>query len=474
MLFSNDLFPGKSLLLRSVPHQKTDVITIGQECSRAIVRTSFATVICRWSSLILIALLWNNSALGAACATYVAEPGSPYTRCVCKDATGEEASYVFVNDRTYFVTHQVERIDERGNEIPFGTSNIPTGTYYYKNLTGPDDDFYQCYFEYSPGFQTADSYALRIDQQIENFASEPAIGTFGGTATASAIGGDSGNPVVFASATPAKCNVSGENGMMVNFVSAGVCSITANQAGDDDYFAAIEVTLHIDVSEATQEITGFSSSSETGSVGGSSTLTASGGGSGNPVVFSSATVAICNTTGTNGSAVNFLTPGTCVVHADQAGNANYHPAPQQSIGIAVDSTDLGVGIGNGLDILPGGEFVQYFIVVRNHGPMVVTAATVDMLLPDQLSNVSWSCNALAGATCTSSGVGAIADVVDLPVSASIEYFFDAFVQADPEESVQVLVVTSVPSGFVDQVPGNDSDLDDDYIGVFGDDFAINE
>src|SRR5262249_57533760 len=53
------------------------------------------------------------------------------------------------------------------------------------------------------------------------------------------------------------------------------------------------------------------------------TLVATGGGSGNPVVFSTASTA-CNV---SGNLVTLLTAGACAISADQAGNDNYEPAP---------------------------------------------------------------------------------------------------------------------------------------------------
>src|SRR6185369_12332741 len=64
--------------------------------------------------------------------------------------------------------------------------------------------------------------------------------------------------------------------------------------------------------------------------GGTGTVSAIGGGSGNPVVFSSQTPAVCTTSGTNGANVTGLTTGTCTIVANQAGNASYAAATQQS------------------------------------------------------------------------------------------------------------------------------------------------
>ncbi len=77
----------------------------------------------------------------------------------------------------------------------------------------------------------------------------------------------------------------------------------------------------------------------TGMVGTSATLSATGGGSGNPVVFSidpSSGAGVCSVSGTNGTTVSFVAAGTCVVDADQGGNAGFAGAPTVTGTIAVE------------------------------------------------------------------------------------------------------------------------------------------
>ena len=81
-----------------------------------------------------------------------------------------------------------------------------------------------------------------------------------------------------------------------------------------------------------QTITGFTADPATGAVSGTSNLSATGGASGNPVVFGSNTLAVCTVAG---STVTYVTAGTCTVTADQAGDANYNPAPQLTLDIDV-------------------------------------------------------------------------------------------------------------------------------------------
>ncbi len=57
------------------------------------------------------------------------------------------------------------------------------------------------------------------------------------------------------------------------------------------------------------------------------TVSASGGGSNNPVTFASHSVGICTTNGINGALVTLTgVAGTCIVRANQLGNANYAAA----------------------------------------------------------------------------------------------------------------------------------------------------
>ena len=165
----------------------------------------------------------------------------------------------------------------------------------------------------------------------------PASGTVGGSATLTATGGGSGNPVTFsvdASSGAGVCSVSGDT---VSYLAPGSCVIDASQAGNASYAAAPQVTRTITVGQAAQSISFTAPAS--GTVGGSATLTATGGGSGNPVVFSvdsSSGSGVCTVSGTDGTTVNYTGAGSCVIDASQAGNASYAAAPQVTQTITVN------------------------------------------------------------------------------------------------------------------------------------------
>lgn len=67
------------------------------------------------------------------------------------------------------------------------------------------------------------------------------------------------------------------------------------------------------------------------------TVSATGGVSGYPVTFSvdTTSAAVCAAGGTHGATIAILDAGTCLVHADQAGDATHRAAPRQSLPVRI-------------------------------------------------------------------------------------------------------------------------------------------
>jgi hypothetical protein len=126
--------------------------------------------------------------------------------------------------------------------------------------------------------------------------------------------------VVFSSATPDICSVSGD---VATFLAIGDCVINADQAADDTYAKATTATQHVTVVGAEQSLTFDTTPPAHAVVGGHYVVRAIGGESGNPVVFSSGSTRICSV---SGATVTFTAVGTCVVVAQQAGDSMYAPA----------------------------------------------------------------------------------------------------------------------------------------------------
>jgi hypothetical protein len=155
-----------------------------------------------------------------------------------------------------------------------------------------------------------------------------------------AKGGASGSPVTFgvdASSTGSACTISGAT---VTFGLPGQCVIDANQAGNAQYQAAPQAQQVITVDRIPQSIAFTSEPPGDVYRGVTYVVTATGGGSGNPVTFgvdASSTGSACTI---SDATVTFGLPGQCVIDANQVGNAQYRRAPQvrQTIDVTSVST----------------------------------------------------------------------------------------------------------------------------------------
>ncbi|HET9079574.1 MAG TPA: hypothetical protein VFO01_03535 [Trebonia sp.] len=129
----------------------------------------------------------------------------------------------------------------------------------------------------------------------------------------------SGLAVSFRSDTPAVCSVSGAT---VTTTTAGTCTVTGSQAGDDRYLAAPDMTGSFQVNAGYQPQTIVFPPPPQAKVGEAATLSASAT-SGLLVAFRSDTPRICTVSGPT------LTPiaaGTCTVTASQGGSDHYAAA----------------------------------------------------------------------------------------------------------------------------------------------------
>ncbi len=96
---------------------------------------------------------------------------------------------------------------------------------------------------YTAAAQATQNITVAHGAQSISFGAAPSL-IVGGTGSVSAIGGASANAVTFTTTTPSICTISGST---VTGVSAGTCTITANQAGNTNYAAAAQVTQNITI-----------------------------------------------------------------------------------------------------------------------------------------------------------------------------------------------------------------------------------
>src|ERR1700726_3661986 len=177
---------------------------------------------------------------------------------------------------------------------------------------------------YNPAPQAQQSFAVGKGNQTITFTSTaPAGAKVGGptyTVTATASSGLTVTFTIDASAS-AVCSISGST---VSFTGAGTCVIDANQAGNANYNAAPQVQQSFAVAKGDQTITFTSTAPGGAKVGGPTYTVTATASSGLPVTFTidASASAVCSI---SGSTVSFIGTGTCVIDANQAGNANYKP-----------------------------------------------------------------------------------------------------------------------------------------------------
>ncbi len=129
-------------------------------------------------------------------------------------------------------------------------------------------------------------------------------------------------------------------------------------------------------------------------------------------------------------------------------------------------SDLSITKTDGVSSVVPGTADTYLIVVSNHGPSAVTGASVSDALPAGVTSATWTQTDSSGGgsvTGPTSGAGALATIVDLPVNASVTFSFT--VQIDPSATGTLTNTATVtpPPGTTDPNPTNDSTTDTDTL-----------
>lgn len=139
---------------------------------------------------------------------------------------------------------------------------------------------------------------------------------------------------VYNSLTPAICSYT-DNAVAI--LGAGTCTVEVSQPGDANYAAATPITGDIIISMATQAISWGAQSDQSFGTGGTFSISplATGGASGNSIVYGSTTPAVCTVTGTT---VTKVSAGGCTLTANQAGDDNYAAAAQVSRSLVISAS----------------------------------------------------------------------------------------------------------------------------------------
>ena len=185
-------------------------------------------------------------------------------------------------------------------------------------------------------FDVAQSYNLEVDAaqvELDLSALPPASGDQDYTQALMARGGTAPYRfMVMSGQLPPGLALAADGTFSGEPQAAGSYTFTLQVTDANGFTGTAPVTLKVDLS--VQEITNIHTDPELPEFvkGGSFTASATGGGSGNPVLFSSGSPAVCSVTGAQ---VMMLSAGTCVLNVDQAGNAMYQAAPQARLEVAI-------------------------------------------------------------------------------------------------------------------------------------------
>lgn len=225
----------------------------------------------------------------------------------------------------------------------------------------------------------------RVEQTITFVSTPPSSAAVGGPGYAVSATASSGLTVSL-SIDPSSAGVCTLAGAAVSFQAVGVCVIDADQAGDATYAPAPRVQQSVTVGPGNQTITFTSTAPSDAVVAGAAYAVSATADSGLPVTLSIAPAA-ASVCAISGGTVSFHGAGTCIVDANQPGDANWNPAApaQQSF-----------GVGRGTQTITFTSTAPADAVVA--GATYEVAATASSGLP-----VTFSIDAAAAAVCAISG-----------------------------------------------------------------------
>jgi hypothetical protein len=216
---------------------------------------------------------------------------------------------------------------DSGNPVYFysdGSCDNTNATFTMTSGTGTCDVYYDQDgtqdYGYAPELVETVT-AHKASQTIQITTHAPSNAVSGTVFTVAATGGGSGKPIVYGSAGSCT-NTAAQFTMTAN---TGTCTVTYNQAGNTNFTAATQATETVTAGVGSQTISITTHAPSIAVYGTGFTVAATGGGSGNPIVYGSS--GSCSNTGASFTMTSGT--GTCTVTYDQAGNTNYGAATQQ-------------------------------------------------------------------------------------------------------------------------------------------------
>ncbi|MEO8355235.1 MAG: sortase [Chloroflexota bacterium] len=138
----------------------------------------------------------------------------------------------------------------------------------------------------------------------------------------------------------------------------------------------------------------------------------------------------------------------------------------------LSSADLSIVKNDGQITYSGGAVVTYTVTVTNLGGVTVSGATVSDPKPANISTWAWACTSQSGGASgcdpAANGSAGFSDTVNLPVGGAIVYTVTSNIVADPTGNLVNTATVSLPVGFSDPDPSNNTSTDTDALGSSAD------
>jgi outer membrane protein OmpA-like peptidoglycan-associated protein len=262
--------------------------------------------------------------------SYVAASGSATVTWVAPNANGLTINEYVVTAFTELLAGGAASTCTTSGAVSCQLTGLNNGTTYYVSIQSKNSLGYS--LRSAPRVPVRAGNASEV--ALASSANTVSVGssvTLTATVT-SATAGTPGGTVSFSSGGTA---ITGCSAVAVTAGGTATCvtsallarthSIQASYSGDSTYSSSASAAASVVVQPISQTVT-FGALGNKFTSDASFALAATGGASGNPVIFSSDTPSVCSTSGTHGSTVNILGAGSCTIRASQAGTPNYGQA----------------------------------------------------------------------------------------------------------------------------------------------------
>lgn len=152
-------------------------------------------------------------------------------------------------------------------------------------------------------------------------------------------------------------------------------------------------------------------------------------------------------------------PGGIVTESNETNNTG-------SDTVSVLGADLSIVKDDGQTSYLAGGTVTYTVTVSNNGGASITGATVSDVRPANISTWAWACTSesnASGCTPAASSGADFTDTANLAVGGTIVYTVTANVVANPTGDLVNTATVTLPTGYTDTNPGNNSSTDTDTL-----------